>query len=257
MKIARWGFIAFFFCVTAFAENTIEYPFPKIHTQSSDEASLQRGAELYMNYCAGCHSLRYMRYSQLGKGIGITEDNGNLAEDLLKNNLIFTGAKVGDLILTAMSEKDAANWFGIAPPDLTLSARVHSKEWLYTFLRTFYRDDSRPWGSNNWLFPDVAMPNVLRNLQGEQVAIYRTEQVAHEGNGKPLQVVDHLQLMNDGEIDEQAFDAAILDLVNFLVFTSEPIRAERVHLGTWVLLFLVVFTIFAYLLKREFWSHIS
>ncbi|MCW5589039.1 MAG: cytochrome c1 [Legionellales bacterium] len=221
-----------------------------------DKLSLQRGAKLFMNYCSGCHSLGYMRYSQLAQGVGITDDYGDLHEDLVKDHLIFTEAKIHDHILTSMSNQDANIWFGTAVPDLTLVARVRGAAWLYTYLRTFYRDPNRPWGANNLIFPDVGMPNVLLPLQGDQIAIYREEVHQVNGETKTVKVFDQLQPQNNGSMNAEQFDQAVKDLVNFLSFTAEPMREQQHRIGIWVLIFLAVFAVVAYLLKREYWKDI-
>lgn len=223
----------------------------------SDQASLQRGAKWFMNYCAGCHSLQYARYKRTAKDIGITDHYGDVLTDLVKDNLIFTGAKIHDHILTAIPANDAKSWFGIVPPDLTLVARVRGSDWLYTYLRSFYKDDKRPWGSNNLLFPDVAMPNVLADLQGEYIPIYRSEVVPYNGTSKTIEVIDHLQLVQDGSLNQQHFDLVVGDIVNFLTYVGEPARLTRYWLGIKVIGFLLLFLVAAYLLKKEYWKDVK
>lgn len=214
-------------------------PLDKAPLDISDYASLQRGAQLFMNECAGCHSLQYMRYDSLAKGIEITDENGKVLEQVVKDNLIFTGAAMSDPIKSAMRPVDGATWFGIAAPDLTLEARYRGVDWLYTYLRSFYVDPTRPWGVNNLVYPDVAMPHVLLNLQGEQV-------LTDTG----------LAIAKQGTMSEAEFDSAMADLVNFLSYVAEPVQLERRRMGVWVLVFLGIFLIFSYLLKREYWKNV-
>lgn len=207
-----------------------------------DKASLQRGAQLFMNYCLGCHSMKYQRYQRTFTDLGISDELG-------QENLQFTGEKVSDYITRAMPEEAAAGWFGAAPPDLTLVARVRGPEWLYTYLRTFYVDPSRPFGVNNKVFPEVGMPHVLQPLQGTQRETYEEKLIDGE------MVKQYVGLTNDGDgtMSTAEYDKAILDLVNFLEYTGEPARLESERIGKWVLVFIVVLFIFVYLLKKDFW----
>lgn len=242
----------------AFASGGNEnYPMQAVHINLNDKASLQRGAKWYMNYCSGCHSLNYLRYSRMALDIGIVDSNGEINAKLLKNNLIFTNAKTTDHIATSMSVTEAKQWFGVVPPDLTLEARVRGPQWLYNYLLNFYSDPKRPFGTNNALFPDVAMPNVLINLQGIQIPIYRKQTFIIDGKTQQIAEIDHLVLVKNGLMSPVQFAAAMNDLVNFLTYASEPVATTRKHLGVWVLLFLVVFAIFAYFLKREYWKNIK
>ncbi len=206
-----------------------EIPLDKAPIDLTDLPSLQRGAKLFMNMCSGCHSLKYIRYSTMAKDIGIVDAKGQILEQVIKDNLIFNGGKITDTIQTAMNKAEGEAWFGIAPPDLSLVARSRGADWLYTYLRSFYLDAKKPWGVNNTVFPDVAMPDVLFNLRSRLYA---------EKEGK------------------EKFDGAILDIVNFLQYAGEPIQQTRKQLGIWVLLFLAIFFVFAYLLKREYWKDV-
>ena len=170
----------------------------------------------------------------------------------MKENLIFTGAKVGDLMKSAMSEKDAAKWFGAPPPDLTLVARVRGADWIYTYLRSFYVDPTRPFGVNNVVFPSVGMPHVLEPLQGTP----RAEFVTHTVDGVETQQVVSIKSDGNGEMDDEEYDQTVLDLVNFLVYSAEPVQQERERMGFWVLGFIVIFFIFTVLLKKEFWRDV-
>lgn len=202
--------------------------------------SLQRGAQTFVNYCLNCHSAAYQRYNRL-TDLGLTEEQ-------IKANLMFTTDKVGNTMVSAINVKDAAEWFGAAPPDLTLVARVRGEDWLYTYLRGFYRDDSKPTGWNNVAFPNVGMPHVLWQLQGTQAA---------EHQGKEARGPVRLRLEKPGTLAAADYDKLVRDLVNFLVYMGEPAREARVRLGIVVVLFLTVVMLpLAYLLKKEFWKDV-
>ncbi len=221
------------------------FPLDKAEYDLSDKASLQRGAATFMNYCAGCHSTQYQRYNRVAADIGIPDD-------LMKENLVFTGAKIGDLMKSAMSEKDAARWFGAPPPDLTLVARVRGADWIYTYLRSFYVDEARPFGVNNAVFPSVGMPHVLEPLQGTPRAEFKT----HTLDGVEMQQVVSIKSDGNGEMNNEEYDQTVLDLVNFLVYSAEPVQQERERMGFWVLGFIAIFFIFTVLLKKEFWRDV-
>jgi ubiquinol-cytochrome c reductase cytochrome c1 subunit len=209
-----------------------------------NQASLQRGAKIFVNYCLNCHSAAYMRYNRL-QDIGLTQDQ-------IKENLLFAGDKVGETMKVAMPKKDSKEWFGVTPPDLTVEARARGADWLYAYLRGFYRDDSRPTGWNNLVYEKVAMPHVLWQLQGDQVL--KTEEVVNAKGEKSEE--HHLLLVKPGKLSTAEFDATIADLVNYLVYMSEPAKAMRLHLGLLVLLFLSVLFVVSYYLKKEFWKDI-
>ncbi|MDF2866763.1 MAG: cytochrome [Gammaproteobacteria bacterium] len=228
----------FLFSITQAADTPIKLQ--QAHIYPSDKPSLQRGAKLFMNYCSGCHSLQYMRYQRIAEDLGISEK-------LLKENLIFSAAKPADPVESALLARDAKNWFGVVPPDLTLIAKIRGVDWLYTFLQAFYQDNNRPWGVNNLLFPEVAMPHVLAPLQGIQV--YSAL--------KPEQPQPTLSLEQPGLLTTREYDQAINDLVNFLAYTAAPEKLKRQYLGMGVLLFLAIFAILTYLLKREYWKKIN
>ena len=221
------------------------FPLDKAEYDLSDKASLQRGAATFMNYCAGCHSTQYQRYNRVAADIGIPEE-------LMKEHLVFTGAKIGDLMKGAMSEKDAARWFGAPPPDLTLVARVRGADWIYTYLRSFYVDETRPFGVNNAVFPSVGMPHVLEPLQGTPRAEFET----HTLDGVEMQQVVSIKSDGNGEMNNEEYDQTVLDLVNFLVYSAEPVQQERERMGFWVLGFIAIFFIFTVLLKKEFWRDV-
>lgn len=212
-----------------------------------DQAALQRGAKYFMNYCSGCHSLKYARYNRMGRDLGLTDDQ-------VRENLIFTaGTKVGDTINVALREADGAAWFGAAVPDLTLVTRSRGVDWLFTYLKSFYLDGKRPYGVNNLVFPDVGMPDVLWQLRGTQKAVYKE---GHDAAGNPVHVFDHLKQVSEGTLSEAEFDEVARDLVTFLTYMGEPMQLERQALGRWVILFLVIFSILAYLLKKEYWRDV-
>jgi ubiquinol-cytochrome c reductase cytochrome c1 subunit len=222
-----------------------------------DEISLQRGARVYVNYCLGCHGASYMRYNRL-RDLGLTDQQ-------IRDNLVLTGAKVGDLMKTAMDPKESREWFGASPPDLSVIARARASsagsgaDWLYSYLRGFYRDPARPTGWNNTVFPNAAMPHVLWQLQGEQQL--KTEvQVIPAGSGKPEDAqrveVQKLVLEKAGALSPAEYDRMVGDLVNFLVYMGEPSRQTRIQLGIYVLMFLGVLFVLAWLLKREYWKDV-
>jgi ubiquinol-cytochrome c reductase cytochrome c1 subunit len=217
----------------------------KANIDPTNTQSLQRGARLFVNYCLSCHSASLMRYERMGNDLGISEE-------LVSENLMFTGGKVGELMTVATAPADAKEWFGTVPPDLTVIARSRGVDWLYTYLRSFYRDDSRNVGVNNLAFPDVGMPHVMWELQGWQEPIITTEK-DHDGN--EIKVVD-LELVEPGLMTPKEFDRAIRDLVNFLDYMGEPAKHDRRALGVKVLMFLFVFLVLAYLLKREYWKDV-
>jgi len=218
----------------------------KANIDPTNQESLQLGAKTFVNYCLGCHSAKFQRYNRLARDIGLSEDD-------VMQNLMFTGEKIGDHMDTAMTRGDAKNWFGAPPPDLTLVARVRGVDWLYTYLRSFYRDDSRPFGVNNVVFPNVGMPNVLWALQGEQVPVYKTET---DDDGHEHKVLEGVELEEAGVQTPPDFDRTVRDLVNFLAYMGEPIKQQRKALGLKVLLFLLVFFVVAYLLKKEYWKDV-
>lgn len=247
--------IGFLWNVSVYAE-PISYPLAKVEIDAHDKPSLQRGARLYVNYCIGCHSLGYMRYNQLAQGLGLVNKQGQPDAKLLAN-LIFTNARSTDLMLSSLSASDSKNWFGVIAPDLTLETRVRGPNWVYTYLRSFYRDPARPWGTNNLIFPDVAMPNVLANLQGIQVPSYRDEVVIVDNEKVRIHYIDHVELIKPGIMTPLQFDSAMADVVNFLAYVAEPMQLERHRIGKWVLLFLFVFAILTYFLNRNYWKNIN
>jgi ubiquinol-cytochrome c reductase cytochrome c1 subunit len=235
----------------AFAAGGSEYV-QEFTPDTTNKASLQRGARLFVNYCMSCHSAGYHRYSHLARDL-------NLSERQVQDNLIFTtdenGAptKPGALMVVPMTEKYANEAFGTVPPNLSLVSCVRGASWLYSYLKGFYLDRTRePIGVNNTVFPDVGMPHVMWELQGFQVPVYKTEKT----EGGELRKIERLEIAVPGEQSPEEFDRTVADLVNFLVYLGEPARLERQRLGIWVILFLLVFTIIAYFLKREYWKDV-
>ncbi len=213
-------------------------------TDLGDPASLQRGAALYMNYCAGCHSLKYLRYSRIGEDLGLTEQE-------VMDNLNLTGAKYGETVLTALTPTHANEWFGKMPPDLSVISRVRGSDWIYTYLKSFYLDESRPLGWNNTLFPNASMPNPLWQLQGLQHAEYGKPDAA---TGEAH--VERLVLKQSGSVDTAQFDQVARDITAFLEYAGEPAALKRQSMGVWVILFLAAFTFLAWLLKKEYWKDV-
>ena len=210
----------------------------------SDKASLQRGAGLYMNYCAGCHSLSMMRYSRIAEDLGLTQEQ-------VEQNLLVGDAKFGENIVTGVDPAAGAEWFGKAPPDLSLVSRAKAggADWVYTYLKSFYVDESRPIGWNNKLFPGVSMPNVLWELQGIQRPVMDE---GHDGEAH----ISKLELVSPGRLDARGFDQAARDISAFLQYVAEPAALKREAVGVWVVLFLAFFTFIAYLLKLEYWRDV-
>ncbi|MDE2090970.1 MAG: cytochrome c1 [Gammaproteobacteria bacterium] len=209
-------------------------------------ASLQRGAKYFVNYCMGCHSAQYVRYNSVGHDLGLNDAQ-------LESYLIFTGGKVTDTMVSAMSPTDAQRWFGIAPPDLSLESRSRGADWIYTYLKSFYLDPKSATGANNVVFPKVSMPNVLWDLQGTQKAVFST---VKNPDGSSYQVFDHFEQVTPGRFTPTEFDKADHDITSFLVYMGNPVMLESRDLGLRVIGFLIVFFILAYLLKREIWKKI-
>ena len=211
-------------------------------------ASLQRGARNFVNYCSGCHSAKYVRYSRLAKDLQLTETQ-------VTDNLMFPEARIHDTIKISMRPEDAGHWFGTAPPDLSLIARSRGSDYIYSFLKSFYVDPSRPTGTNNLILPGTAMPHVLWKLQGLQQAVYDGQSDA-EHNAVHKQFKG-FELATKGSLSPQEYDQFVRDTVNFLEYIGEPMQLERRNLGMRVLAFLLVFFLFAYFLKKEFWKDVK
>ncbi len=205
----------------------------KAPIDAADHESLQRGARTFVNYCLNCHSANYMRYNRLLE-IGLTEKQ-------IKDNLMLAGEKIGDTMKVAISKKDAAKWFGAAPPDLSVEVRARGADWVYTYMRGFYRDSSRATGWNNTVFDKVGMPHVLYELQGEQ-------ELNHETHT--------LKLVKPGKLSVEEYDVLVGDLTNFMAYMAEPAKHQRNQLGWFVLLFLGVLLVLTYNLKKAYWKEI-
>lgn len=217
----------------------------------SDEASLQRGAQTYMNFCMGCHSLEYGRYNRVARDLDIPED-------IFQEHLMFTDAKIGELMTNSMGSEEAKEWFGAPPPDLTLVARVRGTDWLYTYLRNFYVDASRPLGVNNRVFPNVGMPHVMAELQGlcGSVPLPESKEVVDSQSGKNIVSAGCQEFYETGSQTPAEYDKTVEDLVNFLDYMGEPIQQTRKTVGFYVIAFLLVFLVFAILLNREYWKEL-
>lgn len=254
-------FAAFIFAmVPAFTfASSEEAHLDPVEIDLTDKAAMQDGLRTFVNYCMGCHSAQYQRYERVANDLGIPED-------IMMKNVVFTGAKIGDHMKSAMQPQDAKVWFGAAPPDLTLVARVRSNEWLYTYLRSFYEDPTRPYGVNNSVFPNVGMPHALINLQGRRAVGCKQVQAEENGRklydpltGAPLTREECGQMAvvsGTGKLTEAEYDEKIKNLVTFLAYSANPVKLESQRIGVYVLLFLVVFFAISYLLKREYWKDI-
>ena len=216
---------------SAYAAGKSNVPLDSVDIDLSDQPSLQRGAELFVNYCISCHSAEFMRYSRIGEDIGLTEQE-------VKARLILGSEKIGDTLVSAMGADDAKRWFGVTPPDLSVIARSRGTDWLYTYLRSFYLDPSKPTGTNNLIFKDTAMPHVMWQEQGY------------------LNLDESGKLISKDAAKSAEFDTKMRDLVNFLAYIGEPSKIQRLALGKWVLLYLVIFFISASALKRAYWQDV-
>lgn len=218
------------------------------HNDVGNVASLQRGARNFVNYCLGCHSAKYVRYNRLAQDLGLTEAQ-------VMENLMFTGQRPHDTMAIAMRPQDAKHWFGTTPPDLSLIARARGVDYLYTFLKSFYLDPSRPTGVNNTAMPSTAMPHILWELQGFQKAVYDGESDAeHNTVHKKF---TGFELAQKGSLSPAEYDQFVRDTVNFLAYIGEPMQLKRESLGFKVLAFLLVFFLFAYFLKKEYWKDVK
>ena len=212
-------------------------------TDLGDQASLQRGAQLFMNNCSGCHSLQYLRYSRMASDLGLTEQE-------VMDNLNFTGGKIGDQIHVAMTEAQGNQFFGKVPPDLSVIARVRGSDWIYTYLKSFYLDESRPVGWNNTLFANASMPNPLWELQGLQQPVFGKKSATGETH------VEGFTISQAGTQDAQQFDQTVRDITAFLEYAGEPAALKRQSVGVWAILFLVFLAFMAWLLKNEYWRDV-
>lgn len=224
--------------------------------------SVQRGAKVFMGYCSGCHSMKYLRYSRVGQDLQIPED-------LLKANLMFTSDKVGDQILSSLPKADGAKWFGQSPPDLTLETRARGESWVYSYLKSFYVDPARPLGVNNLVLPGASMPHVLWEQQGWQQKVEHHEASGEAAHGEAKAEGEHaaeegghhgpaspFKLIQPGTLEPHDYDKYVGDLVNFMAYAAEPGRSHRQSLGIKAIVYLLILLGFAYLLKKEYWKDI-
>jgi|TARA_B100000678_G_scaffold192109_1_gene160721 ubiquinol-cytochrome c reductase cytochrome c1 subunit len=234
-----FNFILIFMFNSALAANDTVV-LEKAYNEPDDKDSLQRGARNFMNYCSGCHSLEYIRYSTIADGLGISEEE-------LMQNLMFNAAKPFEKVRSSMPPEQASKWFGVAPPDLTLMARAKGTDYIFTFLKGFYIDPNSPTGVDNVVLEGTSMPHVLWELQGLKRSFEGLEE--HSGD------VD-LEFLTTGKLSVEEYDQFIRDTVNFLEYVSEPIRSTRENIGFWVLMFLFFFLMLSYLLKKEIWKDV-
>jgi ubiquinol-cytochrome c reductase cytochrome c1 subunit len=220
----------------------------------TDLAALQNGAKLFVNYCLNCHSATFMRYNRM-RDIGLSEDQ-------IEKNLMFATEKVGETMQVALDPKQAKSWFGATPPDLTVIARSRAghngtgADYLYTYLRTYYRDDTKATGWNNLVFPSVGMPHVLWELQGQRTAKFVEEKDPHD-EAKTIHKFAGYEQLAPGKLTPAQYDLAVADLVAFLQWMGEPAQKQRVRLGVWVLMFMAVFTVIAWRLNAAFWKDVK
>ncbi len=212
-----------------------------------NKTSLQNGARLFVNYCLSCHSAHFMRYNRMAEDLGISEQ-------VVRENMIFDDRKIADPMTVTLKREDGEAWFGIAPPDLTLIGKLRDPDWLYTFLRSFYKDDSTVSGWNNSVFPNVAMPHVLWTRQGIQKPIYTT---SVDDVGRETTKISGFELVREGTLTREEFDHAMEDLTNFLYYMAEPKREDRIRWGVWTMFFLFFFATLAWFLKREYWRDVD
>lgn len=255
MKKIFLSLLISFGCLSAASANTGAYPLDTFPVEKmSDLGALQNGAKLFVNYCLNCHSAAYMRYNRM-KDLGLTDIE-------IKNNLLFASEKVGDTMKVPLDGKQAQEYFGAQPPDLSVIARSRAgaggsgADYLYTYLRTYYRDEAKATGWNNMAFPDVAMPNVLWELQGQRTAKFVAQKDPHD----PSKVSHHFEgfeQVSPGKLDEKAFNEAVGDLVAYLQWMGEPAQASRVRIGVWVLMFLGVLTLLTWRLNAAYWKDVK
>ena len=230
------------------------YPLDKAPDRLNNVAALQNGAKLFVNYCLNCHNASAMRYNRL-RDLGLSEEQ-------IKTKLLFTGDKVGDMMTTALNPKDAKAWFGVVPPDLSVIARAKASsggsgaDYLYTYLRTFYQDSSRPTGWNNMVLPNVAMPHVLWELQGIRSAKFEQQADPHAPGKKITEFAGFTQV-TPGTMTALEYDNNVADLVGYMTWMAEPAQATRKRLGVWVVLFLALFAVMAWRLNASYWKEVK
>jgi ubiquinol-cytochrome c reductase cytochrome c1 subunit len=228
------------------ASTALDWESWRAHNAVADRASLQRGARNFMNYCIGCHSLKYMRYQRMA-------DDLRIPLEVLQKNLLLPGSSNLDYITTPMPPADAQAWFGKVPPDLSLIARSKGVDYVYRLLKTFFEDPSRPSGTDNLALPGAAMPAVLSDLEGTKRAVFRERKNAAGGTEK---LFDHFEMISPGNMTPKEYDGFVRDTVNFLDYVGEPVQVERRSMGIWVVLFLLLLSSLAWLLKNEYWKDV-
>jgi len=223
----------------------------KVNIDLEDKQSLQQGAKIFFNYCQGCHSLKYMRYNDLADGIGLTETKDKSMTTVIREILMHSTNNINETstVSGSISKEYGVKWFGKVPPDLSLTSRYRGTDWIYTYMKSFYRDTSRPWGVNNLLFPDVGMPHILIKLQGLQILKENMTDVTNPE--------DMLDIIENGDLSKNDYNKLIKDLTTFLSYVGEPIQVERINLGYKVLIFLIILTICLFYLKKEYWKDIK
>jgi ubiquinol-cytochrome c reductase cytochrome c1 subunit len=226
----------------------VTHPLDAAPKQSNDLSALQRGAKLFVNNCLNCHSASMVRYNRL-KDIGLTDDQ-------IRDNLLFSADKVGETMHVAMTAKDAKAWFGVQPPDLSVISRARGTDWLYTYLRSFYKDETRDTGWNNLVFPAVGMPHVMWEMQGIRTAKFEERADPHDASKKVHTFVGFEQV-TPGTMKPVEFDQAMGDLVSFMEWMGEPAQSQRKRLGVWVLMFLGLFSVLAWRLNASYWKDIK
>jgi ubiquinol-cytochrome c reductase cytochrome c1 subunit len=248
---AIFGFVLVLGVVFGSQANVGGLAWDKAPNKTNDMAALQNGAKLFVNYCLNCHSAAFMRYNRL-QDIGLTEAQ-------IKDNLLVTNAKIGETMKSAIDPQQAKAWFGANPPDLTVIARSRAgaggtgADYLYTYMRTFYKDADKPTGWNNLAFPNVAMPHVLWELQGDRRPVYESV----KEHGHEVNIFKGWEQIKPGSMTPFQYDQSIADLVNYLQWMGEPVQNTRVRVGIWVLLFLGMFTFFAWRLNAAYWKDIK
>jgi len=223
-----------------------EYPLQSANVNLNDQQSLQEGAKLFAKYCVGCHSLNYVRYERISKDLGMSPED-------VKKELMFATDKIGETMTIPITKAEGIKWFGVAPPDLSVTARARGTDWIYTYLLTFYQDPKRPFGVNNLVFKDVAMPHVLWDRQGWQKAVYETTK---DTEGKEHQAIIGVEPVTKDDSKAEKYRQDVRNLAAFLEYVGEPAKLERHRLGPWVLGFLIIFLFFAYALKKEYWRDV-
>lgn len=254
MKLLKKLLVTLAFVPALALANEGGFPLDRAPDRSTDLVALQNGAKLFVNYCLNCHSATSMRYNRL-RDIGLTDLQ-------IKENLLFTGEKVGELMKTSLSAKDAKTWFGAVPPDLSVIARAKASsegsgaDWLYTYLRTYYKDDSRPTGWNNMLFPNVGMPHALWELQGVRSAKFEEVKDAHDAS-KTEHKFAGFETVSAGKLTALEYDHAVGDLVAYLQWMGEPAQNSRKAIGVWALLFMSLLAFLAWRLNASYWKEVK